>query len=188
MRMSQIWKLYITYTVVLVVCMAGAGLALQGVLRATLTDQLQDEVRTLILVIARAVPPEDTPASLDPFCRAYQKSTGNRITVIRRDGLVIGESNRPSDALDNHTDRPEFKAALEHGWATAIRRSGTLGLEMLYMAHLLGDGNRVLRLAVPMEKVKAMENNIMLLLSIVLYLAPLLAVVVSFFMARRLTV
>ena len=57
MRLSQIWKLYLTYTVVLVVCMAGAGLALQGVLRTTLNGQFQDEVRTLTLVIARAVPP-----------------------------------------------------------------------------------------------------------------------------------
>jgi len=186
MRLNQIWKLYLGYTLVLVVCMVTAGLTLQCLLASTLTDHLRDEVRTLLRVIGRAVPSGSEPASLDPFCRTYQALAGVRVTVIRKDGGILGESDKAGEDLDNHADRPEVLEALERGEGSAIRHSRTLGKDMLYVAQRLPGGNRVLRLAMPMEKVEKVEGDVMLLLSLLLYLTPLAAMGLSFLLARRL--
>jgi len=187
MRLNRIWKLYLGYTLVLVLCMAAAGITLQYVIANTLTDHLRDEVRTLIRVIGRAVPPGTEPASLDPFCRTYQSLAGVRMTVIRKDGIILGESDVAGEALDNHADRPEFREALERGEGTALRYSRTLEMDMLYVAKRLPGGDRVLRLAMPMGKVEEVESDVMLLLSILLYLTPIAAVGISFFLTRRLS-
>ena len=186
MRLNQIWKLYLGYTMVLVVLMVVAGLAIQGLLRNTLLNHLQDEVRTLARVIADAIPSDRNGESLDTFCRIHQTLARVRVTVIRRDGRVIGESDRPGEILDNHLDRPEVREALERGTGSAIRYSKTLDADMLYVAERLKGGDRVLRLAMPMEKAKDVESDVMLVLSLVLYLTPLAAILISFFLARRI--
>ncbi len=188
MRWNHIWKLYLAYTVVLLVCMAAGGVALQAALQETLTRHIQAEVMTLSRVLARIVPEGRDPDSLDAFCREYQVTAGVRVTIIGRAGEVLGESDRAAAGLDNHGERPEVKKALEKGIGTAVRYSNTMEMDMVYAARLLPDGQRVLRVAMPAQKVEAVKDEVMVLVSLALYLAPLVAVGISFFFARRMSV
>ena len=63
-----------------------------------------------------------------------------RITLIRRNGQVIYDSNTDSATMENHLDRPEFQAAIRGGLGTARRRSATLGQEYIYTALDITDG------------------------------------------------
>lgn len=69
-----------------------------------------------------------------------------RCTLIRADGTVVYDSEVPTDKLDNHADREEIIAARESGQGTTLRKSQTLGTDMLYAAVSM-DGGYVLRLA-----------------------------------------
>jgi two-component system phosphate regulon sensor histidine kinase PhoR len=57
-----------------------------------------------------------------------------RITLIRRDGRVIFDTDTDNSRLENHLDRPEFQAAVNGGTGTARRKSSTLGHNYLYAA------------------------------------------------------
>lgn len=74
-----------------------------------------------------------------------------RISVISSTGRVIADSEVDPTVMDNHNGRPEVIEARSQGLGTAIRRSDTLGEELLYVAVL--DGDRVVRLAVPLDEV-----------------------------------
>jgi two-component system phosphate regulon sensor histidine kinase PhoR len=87
-----------------------------------------------------------------------------RLTVIDTTGLVLGDSQRSGndlEAMENHARRPEIAAALTGRMDSHIRISATLGIKFLYVAHPVIEQGRVvgvLRLAVPLESVRALEN------------------------------
>lgn len=72
-----------------------------------------------------------------------------RITVIDREGNVKADTSDKIDLEENHMDREEIKEAAEGGVGLAVRRSSTLGKELMYAAIISKDGEHILRLAAP---------------------------------------
>ena len=70
-----------------------------------------------------------------------------RVTWIAGDGTVLYDNDASAEALTNHNDRPEIKAAFEKGEGEAVRRSDTMNKSTFYYAVLLDNGT-VLRVAV----------------------------------------
>jgi len=183
-RLNRIWKLYVVYTIVLMVCMIVGGLILQAKLRETLEGHLTGEVLALTRVIVKNLPNTDDSAILDPFCQAHGEIAGVRITIIKADGTVVGESDRKSMGMEKHLDRTEVKDAISEGVGTSVRYSETLGIDMLYVASLLEDKGKIIRLSMPMAKVKAVEDRITIFLTLALYLTPVVAIIICFFFAK----
>lgn len=61
-------------------------------------------------------------------------SSDYRITLIQRDGVVVYDTDRDAETLDNHADRPEVRAALSGNPERSIRYSESIGSEMMYKA------------------------------------------------------
>jgi two-component system phosphate regulon sensor histidine kinase PhoR len=59
--------------------------------------------------------------------------------------VVLGDSEEEDPAtMDNHCDRPEVREALAEGTGSDIRRSETLGYDMMYVAAaIFPDGKTV---------------------------------------------
>lgn len=187
MRLSRIWKAYILFSALLVLVMVLIGSILGAHLRKRLELQMKEDVITLARVLAKALPDGEAPSVLDPFCKDYQEMTGIRITIVRMDGKVIGESDQSSARLESHADRPEIHDAVKSGVGVSVRRSKTLRLDMLYAAVFLKEKGKVIRLSMPMRKVKEAQNEVMVFLVIALFLAPVLTSVTTFFLARYMS-
>ncbi len=71
-RLNRIWKLYIIYTVVIVVCMIVGGLILRGKLKEPLKGHLAHEVLTLARVIGKTFRTPRMPL----FWIRFVRSTG----------------------------------------------------------------------------------------------------------------
>jgi two-component system phosphate regulon sensor histidine kinase PhoR len=82
-----------------------------------------------------------------------------RLTFIRPDGVVLGDTDvdrAALDALENHHDRPEVLAALGGQPGSSMRWSATLGRRLMYVAVPVERNGRpilVARLAVPLTEV-----------------------------------
>lgn len=75
---------------------------------------------------------------------------GCRYTLLKTDGTVVVDTGvEHSETMENHRKRSEIADALESGYGYAIRRSETLGKQLLYVAVLSEDGEHILRLAMP---------------------------------------
>ncbi|CAH0117735.1 MULTISPECIES: two-component system histidine kinase PnpS [unclassified Paenibacillus] len=66
--------------------------------------------------------------------KQLSESTEARVTFIRSDGQVIGDSEHDPRTMENHAGREEIIAADRTGRGSQIRFSETLGHNMLYVA------------------------------------------------------
>ena len=184
-RMSRIWKLYLIYTIVLVAGMALVGFVLEDRLKEKLFEHLQEDVTTLGEVLAIMVPDTEDTIAVRGFCENFAKIAGVRLTVLRlEDGRVLGDSEEREIIGQSRLERPEVQHALKQGSGSAVRYSETVDADMLYTAFALKDKRKILRLGMPMSRVKIFQNDVMLLFSLALFLAPVMAMVVSFFLAK----
>jgi len=134
-----------------------AGLASRTVRELTLAsnrDQLASRAKLAARIIEETGqlggkhPPE---TDLDPLVDELGALAGARITLVTREGVVLGDSEEDPAAMVNHAERPEIKTALGGQIGSALRWSATLGKEMLYVA-LPPDpalGGAVVRAATP---------------------------------------
>ncbi len=106
--------------------------------------------------LVRAALPAD---SLDwqAAVRRLGSESGDRVTVVDRDGRVRADSDFPPGPLpptiENHAHRPEVRAALAGRSEPAVRRSATVGRDLMYVAVPGGPG--VIRVAGDLSRVNA---------------------------------
>src|SRR5262245_17861658 len=113
----------------MIVGLAG-GVYLDNQLSALAEHGLEQELlkhaqaaREAAMVLGRA----PSSAALDALADRLGDASGSRITFITRDGTVIGDSALSREGLeheDNHSTRPEFRAALA-GQKHVVRRYST---------------------------------------------------------------
>jgi two-component system phosphate regulon sensor histidine kinase PhoR len=183
-RLGRIWKLYIFYTIVLIAGVTLVGFIVQRQITRTLEEHLTGDVTTLARVIAKSLPDAVDTSTLDAFCKDVENTASVRLTIIGRDGKAVGDSNRESIGVENYLDRPEVQEAARGKVGTAIRYSKTMKVDMLYVALPVDVKGRILRVAMPMEKVKRFQNQVMILFSLALYLMPILVMVAAFLFAK----
>jgi two-component system phosphate regulon sensor histidine kinase PhoR len=131
----------------------------------------------------------DAPG-LDEMCKALGRSSGYRITVIRSDGRVAGDSEAQPAEMENHGDRPEVLQALKGQTGMSIRYSRTVRRDLMYVAvPLVGSpaagAEACLRVSVPLREVEGLLNRLWpkLLWSGALIIAA--SALVSIVVARR---
>jgi len=182
--LSRIWKLYFIYTILLVAGVALAGFVLEAQVKKSLIDHLEEDALTLAKVMAHSLPESEDSSVLDKFCDSLKNVADVRITLLDKDAKVIGESDTDIERTSTKLDRPEVQEALEKGQGSSIRFSRTLRMDMLYTALFLKEKGKIIRLAVPMTKVRVFQNEMMILFTLALFLVPFFAIVVTFFFTK----
>jgi two-component system phosphate regulon sensor histidine kinase PhoR len=182
--LNRIWKVYVIYMILLVVGVALAGFVLEAQLEKSLTKHVAENALTLARVIARSLPDRSEPGALNAFCKSFRSAAGARITVISKEGRVIGESDADATLNESRLDRPEVQEALRKGEGSSIRFSQTSKIQMLFAALFVKEKGEILRLAVPMTKVGTFQNEVMILMSLALFLAPFFAIILTFFFIK----
>jgi two-component system phosphate regulon sensor histidine kinase PhoR len=182
--LGRVWKLYFIYTILLVVGVALAGFVLEAQVKKSLTEHLKEETLTLAKVMAQSLPDSKDLSVLDKFCDSFRNTAGARITLMDRDGKVVGESDTDTAGTETKLDRPEVQEALQKGEGSSIRFSKTLRMDMLYGAFFSKEKGKIIRLAIPMNKVRVFQNEVMILFSLALFLVPFFAIIVTFFFTK----
>ena len=80
-------------------------------------------------------------------------AAGARLTLAAPDGRVLADSEADPRHMENHRNRPELVAAWHGRTGSSIRRSATLGIDLLYVA--VPAGPNALRLALPLSSIYA---------------------------------
>jgi two-component system, OmpR family, phosphate regulon sensor histidine kinase PhoR len=182
--LGRVWKLYFIYTILLVVGVALAGFVLEAQVKKRLTEHLEEDALSLARVLAHSLPDSEDPSVLDQFCDSFRNVAGTRITLLDRAGKVVGESDADTVEVGTRLDRPEVQDAIKKGVGTGIRFSKTLRIDMLYTAYFSKEKGKIIRIAVPMTKVRLFQNEVMILFSLALFLVPFFAIVVTFFFTK----
>ena len=152
-------------------------------LQAEITQELIDKTQ---LFAQRIQSDRNTP--LAAMVAQEAQAAKARATVIRRDGLVLADSEANPDKMENHATRPEFKVALAGGTGSSVRWSHTIGIPFLYVAVPLPNG--AVRLAYPLSSIErtsaTIRRNILLASAFAVVVAMVLAAFLAQAIALRL--
>ena len=108
--------------------------------------------------------------------------SSSRVTLIRKDGTVLYDSETSPKKLANHSDRPEFIQAEKNGKSESIRYSETFAKKTFYYAVKLDDGN-VLRVGKTVDSIYSTWISSLAVLGLLM----LLVLILEFVFAQRQT-
>lgn len=157
-------KLFLVTIGLITVSVVIADVHLESVLDADLTERVRADLLVRLNFAESAASsftatPEDLGA-WDRLADDLGRRGEGRITVIRRDGVVIGDSELSVTELEraeSHADRPEIVQALSVGRGSTTRWSTTIKGRMMYVAvpfQRAGVVAGTVRLAKPLTEVE----------------------------------
>ncbi|MEW9698330.1 two-component system histidine kinase PnpS [Paenibacillus sp. SI8] len=188
----------LTYILILLIgcSMLIAGVFMAKVLENSHIESLQDNMERELMVISatgdwnRKGSDSELISYYTAQAKRIKESTKARLTFVRADGKVLGDSDQNPDQMDNHLSRPEISAAIASGVGYTTRFSDTLKEKMLYAAIPVKDGEQLtgfLRIAMSLEQVDETIRNLWYFLITGLAILFIIAGIVSYRIARGIT-
>ncbi|MGF7032306.1 two-component system phosphate regulon sensor histidine kinase PhoR [Paenibacillus mucilaginosus] len=118
-------------------------------------------------------------------------SADARLTFIRSDGKVLGDSDHDPALMENHLEREEIReASASKLYGSAIRYSSTIQRNLLYVAVPLLEGENVtgyLRMAMSLEDVEGSIRQVWFVLTGMLLAVFVIAGLISYRVAYSVT-
>jgi len=147
-------RIFTVYAVIFLAAGIFIEIYITSAVRANHISNLQLQLENQIGLVSRDI--SFSSRDLDTLCMEIKKHLQARVTVIRNDGKVIGDSDHDSSSMDNHLNRIEIQQAADSGTGTTIRYSDTLQYDALYVAKKImrgGTETGFVRIAVPLEDI-----------------------------------
>ncbi|MDP3296431.1 MAG: ATP-binding protein [Thermodesulfovibrionia bacterium] len=180
-------RILLLYLIVAPVLLIALELYLSSVIKNNYISKLKENLLIQTRLIAEQIPLSFT-SNLDDFCKRYKEKTGSRITIIDNTGHVVGDSDEPSEKMENHLDRPEIKEASVNNIGSAIRFSKTIQKDFFYLAVTLDNADSgFLRLSVPLHDLKQAISDMRRRVAVVSLIALLSAILVGLFQTGKIT-
>ena len=193
-RKRLLWQLYPSYLLVMVLSLLVVTLYASEATRRFFREQteqiLESRARVLGRDMANGLLPA-APAKIDAFCKEVGQITDTRITVIRPDGVVLGDTDSTPERMENHAGRPEIQQALASPGSVgrAVRESPTLGVTTMYAAIAAQDprGNLlVLRAAMSLSHIDHAVRDLQIQIALVGVLIAIAAAIVCLAVSGRI--
>jgi two-component system phosphate regulon sensor histidine kinase PhoR len=189
---TLLWRLCSSYLLLAAasvgICLIAAFLFLKQSCLSQAEGQLAAQANLFRIQIER----QDSTA-FGGLCAEFSTVLGSRFTVIAASGQVLADSEKDPLSFDNHADRPEILAALAGATGVSLRRSHSLGKELLYVAVPLRRNGAIwgaARAALPKEILKerlaALRGKLFLSAAPVLLLAACASVLLALRISRPL--
>ncbi|MDO8685750.1 MAG: ATP-binding protein [Clostridiales bacterium] len=102
-----------------------------------------------------------------------------RITIVKDDGTVLGESDADYQEMGGHLDRKEIAEAFKGLTGIDIRKSSTLGMEFMYVALHIEEQNLVLRISTPLTELNRIYSMIWLYVAFACLVGLMIALILS---------
>lgn len=191
------WKLFCVYALLSAVAAVSIITILGQRQREIVYDQVHRRLHDSAVTVLNFL---DNPFGTAPdgkllaSIKAIATENGTRITLIAEDGTVIDDSERDSQTMENHADRPEVLRAKRDGTGSARRTSPTLGIPMLYLAIRSDDRAAsegaapagYVRVSVPLDAVEAEVASVQQLVVVTSVMVSLLALAPMFLILRKI--
>src|SRR3990170_4639946 len=195
MRMQL--KLFLTYLLVSLLGLFLAGVLISSSERKRSLTQLEQsmfsQTHLLSIIFSTSLSNSLSLAKIDSLTDELSRDIQGRITIIDKQGKVLGDSYENGEALlrmENHRNRPEVVSALQDKPKKSIRYSYTVKEEMLYIASpikLQGETIGVARLALPLTELRHQQNRILNIVLLGLVAAFIFSLVLSLGFANRVS-
>lgn len=181
-------RILISYLLITPLLLLSLELYLSSSIKDNYISNLRASLMTQALLIADQIPSSFTH-SLDDFCKSVKEKSGARVTIIDSSGAVLGDSDEPSEKMENHLDRPEIQDAAVSDAGSSIRYSKTLRKDLYYLAISIKSepDKRFLRLSMPLYDVQKAMNTIRIRIIIASLAVTFIVILFGLIQTRRVT-
>jgi two-component system phosphate regulon sensor histidine kinase PhoR len=141
-----IWQLYPSFLLIIAISVIGVAWYGSQSLRKFYLNHVAEDLESRAYLIEEQISSNLKGGrfkEIDAFCKRIGTASSTRITVILPNGEVAADSDEEPERMKNHSDRPEFKEALEGSSGSSIRFSETLGKKMMYLAVPLSQDGKI---------------------------------------------
>jgi len=187
------WKLFITYIVIIAICVIFFGIFTITPLRDFYIENLSANLEANGLLINNFLQDDisqNNLSSIKSKTVTLAKKINQRISIVDITGNVLGDSEIDPILMENHADRPEIETALKGKTGQSIRYSNTLKIDMLYIAIPITKDDQIIgvaRLSTPLSQVKFKIQNIIQIIFFSSIIALFIASLISLFVSLRIT-
>ncbi len=185
MRSQVFFKLVAAFVLVIAAATLTIDIAVRRSWEASLRDEIQRSLQEKTLMFADRIRNAPPGADMEQIARDVSRESGARVTIIRKDGLVLADSNANPNEMENHATRPEFVEALQGRVGSNSRTSHTLGVDFLYVAAPVPGG--AVRLAYPLIEIAQVNHKVRMTLLGSSALAFIFALIIAALAARSIT-
>jgi two-component system phosphate regulon sensor histidine kinase PhoR len=197
--LSRTWvRIALGYTLLLVAMTAALAYLLGGEFESreeeALRIRLADQARAVAYSAGPLLSAGAPLSATNSLAARLSALFGTRVTIIRPDGTVAGDSEQDPALMENHATRPEVMQALSDPGrpASSSRLSATVHRRLLYVGITIpdpADPARVLgvaRVAYPMTSVEQARYSLWQNLLLAVVLTSLPALLLSIVLARSI--
>lgn len=146
-RMGIMWKQFLRYFFIIVITASLivflASREIKKHYLTTLESNLEHQAELVKRMVTDLMTSEDVK-EIDALVKVIGKKINTRITIIKKDGMVIGDSEKDPYKMENHSTRPEIIQALQDTVGSKIRYSSTIKENMLYVAIPIKENDKML--------------------------------------------
>lgn len=121
------------------------------------TAQRLIETTQFLLLQAQSLNPQELASLSDAWGKEHREY---RITFINKDGSILGDSIAIDETMENHNSRPEVQQAWSTGSGYDKRLSATTGIPSLYAAAASQDSQFLVRVALPLYELDALQSAV----------------------------
>ncbi|MCS7462564.1 cell wall metabolism sensor histidine kinase WalK [Paenibacillus doosanensis] len=190
-------RLTLIFIVLIGASVLAAGLFMARMLKESHIDALKTNMERELKVILVTIDWRQSGTEAEQIryfteqADRLKASADARVTYIRADGKVLGDSDHDPQDMENHLSRKEVAEAMQSGgFGTDMRYSVTLQRNMLYAAVPVKEGGQIqgfLRLAMSLEDVDASIRQVWYGVLIGLLAVFIIAGLISYRIAYSLT-
>lgn len=125
----------------------------------------------------------------DNIAHDISQKLNKRVTIIRDDGKVMGESLYAHQYLDNHLGRPEIRDALKYGEGVSTRYSNTEKTVKYYYAKKFETNGQIfiVRLSMELNDIRDMQGSYLRLILIAMFVGVVVCSVLAFVYLNKIT-
>lgn len=183
-------KLMLTYMLVIAIVILITGYTSITTSQKHLENQIKTTfIRDLNLLsdILKSEYLEKDNYNFSEFIKYYSNKMNFRITIIDSEGVVLEDSEKESQNFSNHSERIEFKDALENNVGFVTRYSESMGTYYIYYAEKLeyNSNSIVLRISMPLLEIHSLKTDILNSSINGIVLGVCIAIIISLIFSRR---
>lgn len=179
-------NIFITYIVLIIICISIVGFSSLRITRDNYLDTIEDRLLDNATIIRDYIASNLNMDKLDVLTKEFGKKLNVRVTIVDNNGLVLADSDADIKKLENHSGRPEIRAALQGKQGREIRYSSTFDTEMMYVAIPM-DGKGAIRVSMEIEHIKTSIVNESRGILLALLIASVIAIVQANIFSIRVT-
>ncbi len=165
-RVGIMWRQFFYYFLIILVTVLTLALFTSREIRRHHINQIETNLKHQAGLIEETISHlsiEEHSDKINEIVNKICKKIGTRITVIKTDGEVIGDSEENPKNMENHATRPEIAKAIRGKIGKSIRFSTTIKKNMLYMALPVKQDNKIvgiIRTSLSLKEVEELISTI----------------------------